>query len=164
MPKRKNATFHDSLPKKKLHAGLPKTTSCTNPLGGPSYYFKTSLIRHILSRTQRCPITIHIGAQPNTTLHLGNVTSFATGFAIAKALLKADSSTNPCVKFVYVETTSACEKKGEVVRDGVIYQHSLQSAGEVGRFRKVFRTVLNLLGSLSGIGFEEDTRRILAKE
>lgn len=71
-----------------------------------SYYFGKHLIRYINERCDKPNIGIHIGTQPNSNPHLGNIVTFATTFALAAALLHQHDRTIE-VTLVYVETAPA---------------------------------------------------------
>lgn len=57
-----------------------------HPLGGGSYYFKEHLIKYLSEQCPNREIALHLGSQSNSSPHIGNITTFAIGFALAAAL------------------------------------------------------------------------------
>ena len=73
-------------------------------------------------------VAIHLGTQPNSSPHIGNITAFATGSALAVAL-KQDHTRHIRAKSVYVDSAPAIGQ--DVTLDSIGYQKSL---GYTGRF------------------------------
>lgn len=123
-----------------------------HPLGGASYCFRKGLIPYLIRRSPK-PITVHLGSQPNSSPHLGNLTTFATAFAVASELRTAGRDVK--VKFVYVETAP-----GESLsRDGIDYQRALDVSGGLATHRHVFDAVLTSFAEMAQVPFETDTQR-----
>lgn len=91
------------------------------PLGGASYIFKNSFIKYILSQIYKKNVIISIGAQPNSSPHLGTLCVFSMAFSLANKLSKYNKNLNVKVLFEVVDTAPA-----EIVEiDGVRYQKDL---------------------------------------
>ena len=60
-----------------------------HPLGAGSYYFENNLIEYLETLTQpdRRAIKIFVGAQPNSSPHIGNMMNICTTFALAEELM-----------------------------------------------------------------------------
>ena len=125
-----------------------------HPLGGASYYFKRDLIPFIDRHCIRPRITLHIGAQPNSDPHIGNIVTFATAFALASAL-KEKAAREVRIKFIFVETAPAAK---DIIVNGVRYQKSLASTGDFLFHQHAFAKVLERLSLLSGVLYDVDTQ------
>ena len=125
------------------------------PLGAASYYFKEDLISFIANRCSRSQIICHIGAQPNSNPHIGNVVTFATVFALASAR-KKKITRKIVVKFIFVETAPSAGRG--ITIDGVRFQKSLAETGVFDLHHSTFRTILESLSSLSNVLFEIETQ------
>ncbi|KAJ5925993.1 hypothetical protein N7454_007503 [Penicillium verhagenii] len=101
-------------------------------------------------------IAVHVGSQPNSSPHIGNVTTFAVGFALAAALKKV-CSREVRVKFIYVDSAPAPGQ--EPVINGVRYQKSLTHTGDFRSNQKPFERMLDQLSDLSGVPCDIDTQR-----
>ncbi|KAL4862892.1 hypothetical protein BDV12DRAFT_206878 [Aspergillus spectabilis] len=128
-----------------------------HPLGAGSYYFKAALIRYLSDQCAQSPIAIHIGYQPNCTPHIGNITTFTTGFAIAAAL-KADFNRDVRVKFVLVDTAPSPTESTTI--NGVKYQKNLNHTGAVKQNMTPLTEILDRLSSLSTIPYGLETQNI----
>lgn len=126
-----------------------------HPLGGASYYFGENLIKYLDSQCTRSRTTIHIGTQPNSSPHIGNITTFATAFALASTL-KASSSHDVTLKLVYVDSAPAAGQ--DITINGIRYQRSLGHTGDSGRNRTPFTKLLDRLSSLTGVSYEVETQ------
>ncbi|KAL5048224.1 hypothetical protein BDW71DRAFT_213639 [Aspergillus fruticulosus] len=128
-----------------------------HPLGAASYYFKTALIQYLNKECPRSPIAIHIGSQPNCSPHIGNITTFATGFAIAAAL-KEQYNRAVTVVFVLVDTAPS-PNESTTIR-GVKYQRSLKHTGDIAQNSKPLIWVLQRLSELSSIPYDIETQSL----
>ena len=126
-----------------------------HPLGSASYYFKKNLIPFLDRHCVRPQITLHIGAQPNSDPHIGNIVTFATAFALASAL-KEGTARDIRIKFVFVETAPAAGQ--DIMIKGVRYQKSLAKMGDFLLNQQAFKTVLERLSLLSGVPCEIKTQ------
>lgn len=126
-----------------------------HPLGGASYYFKRDLIPFVDRFCIGPRITLHIGAQPNSDPHIGNMVTFATAFALASALKKI-TTREVRIKFVFVETAPAANH--DVRIDGVRYQKSLGETGDFLLHQQAFATVLERLSLLSGVPYDVENQ------
>lgn len=126
-----------------------------HPLGSASYYFKRDLISFI-DRHCVCPqISLHIGAQPNSDPHIGNLVTFTTAFALASAL-KEKTAREIRIKFVFVKTAPAAGQ--DVMIKGVRYQKSLAKTEDFLLNQRAFTKVLKRLSLLSGVSCDVKTQ------
>lgn len=126
-----------------------------HPLGSASYYFKRDLIPFIDRHCDRPRITLHIGAQPNSDPHIGNIITFTTAFALASAL-KEKTAREIRINFVFVETAPAAGQ--DVIIKGVRYQKSLATVGDFLLNQRAFTKVLERLSLLSGVPCDVKTQ------
>lgn len=134
---------------------IPNDGVVHHPLGGGSYYFKENLIRYLNDQCTRPRIALHIGSQPNSSPHLGNVATFATGFALAAAL-KTNFQREIRAKFVYVD--SAPTPGQDIMIDGVRYQKSLKHTGDFQANQTPFMKVLDQLSNFFGVPYDIETQ------
>jgi hypothetical protein len=125
-----------------------------HPKGGASYYFQDSLIRYLNSQCTGSRIILHIGTQPNSSPHIGNITAFANAFALASAL-KSDHSRDVELKLIYVDSAPAVGKDIKV--NGIRYQRSLKHTGDFQKNEAVFSDVLSRLSALSEVQCKVNT-------
>ncbi|KAF7586210.1 hypothetical protein BBP40_009289 [Aspergillus hancockii] len=134
---------------------IPHDGVVHHPLGSGSYYFKEDLTRYLNDKCSRRAIALHIGSQPNCSPHIGNMITFATGFALAAAL-KKEFQREVRVKFVYVDSAPAPGQ--HVTINSVRYQKSLKHTGDFGANQTIFARVLDQLSELSEIPYEVETQ------
>ncbi|EHK96383.1 hypothetical protein M7I_7882 [Glarea lozoyensis 74030] len=123
-----------------------------HPLGAGSYYCEDNPIEYLETLTQpdRPAIKIFVGAQPNSSTHIGNIMNMCTAFALAEALTKRGNKVT--VSMDLVDTAPTPEKS--VVYDGVSYQRSLRLTKHSAKFEGDFLRILNRLHEVSGVDFE----------
>lgn len=121
------------------------------PLGSASHYFKQDLIPFIDRYCDRPRITLHIGAQPNSDPHIGNIVTFALASA-----LKEKPAREIRISFVFVETAPAAGQ--DVIIKVVRYQKSLAEMGDFMFSQRAFTNVLERLSLLSSIPYDFKTQ------
>lgn len=147
--------FQQGCIESKPFAMLQHDGETHHPLGSASYYFKQDLVPFIDRHCVRSRITVHIGAQPNSQPHIGNIVTFATAFALASAL-KERTAREIRIKFVFVETAPAAGQ--DFMIKGVRYQKSLENMGEFQLNQQAFNKVLERLSLLSGVPCDVETQ------
>lgn len=135
-----------------LHDGVSH-----HPLGGASYLFSDNLVRYISAQCPRPRIALHIGTQPNSSPHIGNLITFTSAFALAAAL-RDHHARDVVVTLVYVDTAPAAVH--DDTRDGVRFQRSLSDTGVFAAHRPVFDAVLARLSALSGVACGVETQAL----
>jgi hypothetical protein len=128
-----------------------------HPLGAASYYFKQNLVEYLLRQCTRPAITLHVGSQPNSSPHMGNMATFATGFALAAAL-KDTTEREVKAKFIYVDSAPAPSQDAIRIINGVMYQKSLRQTGDFQSNQSAFVRVLDRLAELSGVAYDLETQ------
>ena len=128
-----------------------------HPLGDASYYFRNNLIPYLEQQCSKSHIKIHIGTQPNSSPHLGNITTFATAFALGAAL-KRDHGRNVSVVLAYVDTAPAVGE--DVWVHGIRYQKTLSRTGQMRQNQNDFSSVLDRLRVLSGVEYHTTDQRL----
>lgn len=121
-----------------------------HPLGAGSYVYKTCLREYILSRIKKDEIIISIGAQPNSSPHIGTIIVFCLAFALGRSLSNSNRDLKTSVIFEVVDT--APYKTFEI--NGITYQRSLRSEGNAERYLNRFSELLSNLSRFSGIGYQ----------
>jgi len=122
-----------------------------HPLGGGSYVWQSGFVEYLNRNVQRNQVRISIGAQPNSSPHLGTCVVFSLGFALAEQL--RNRGRDPTIFFEMIDTAPA-----ETTRiDGVEYQRSLRGTKEVEAHVHEFNDLLETLSKFSGVTYT--TRR-----
>ena len=123
-----------------------------HPLGAGSYYFKDNFLEYLetLGQPGRPVTKIFVGAQPNSSPHIGNIMNICVAFALAKALI--DRGIKASISMDLVDTAPAPEH--DLVQDGILYQRSLRFTKYSGEFESDFAGLIERLHELSGIEFE----------
>jgi len=134
---------------------IPHDGVVHHPLGAASYYFGQNLLQYLHNQCTRGRIIFHIGAQPNSSPHIGNITTFGTAFALASAL-KSDFSREVMVKLVYVDSAPAVGEQIDI--NGITYQRSLGYTGDFYANQGTFTKVLDRFSSLSQVPYEVETQ------
>ena len=127
-----------------------------HPLGAGSSIFKKNLIEHI---TQYCtkPCTIlHIGAQPNSSPHVGTLVNFSVAFALAKRI-REDVSASPRNVLVSLDLVDTAPSQ-QLSLDGIKYQRSHRYTREMENHMGDFRHVMESLHSYSGVPYRIRTQ------
>lgn len=80
-----------------------------HPLGAGSYYFKDNFLEYLetLGQPGRPVTKIFVGAQPNSSPHIGNIMNICVAFALAKALI--DRGIKASISMDLVDTAPAPE-------------------------------------------------------
>ncbi len=120
-----------------------------HPLGAGSYVYKTHLIQYMLSRIKKKEIIISIGAQPNSSPHIGTIIVFCLAFALGRTLSNRNPDLKISVLFEAVDTAPQ-----EIFKiNGITYQKSLRNQGKAEKYLIQFSELLSNLSRFSGIGF-----------
>ncbi|KAK4204691.1 hypothetical protein QBC40DRAFT_272215 [Triangularia verruculosa] len=122
-----------------------------HPLGAGSYYFKDNLVGWLCDRVGEAQIRIFIGAQPNSSPHMGNICNIATAFALGQQLQTAGKVV--CVCFDVVDTAPTPELDGNQQIDGVTYQRSLRWSQADQVHLGQFKEILAEFSRTSGVAF-----------
>jgi hypothetical protein len=123
-----------------------------HPLGAGSYYFADDLIEYLETLTQpdRPAIKICVGAQPNSSPHIGNIINICTAFSLAKAL--RDKGNKVSISMDLVDTAPTPEQG--FIHNGISYQRSLRFTKHSVEFEGEFKSLVERLHELSGIEFK----------
>jgi hypothetical protein len=88
---------------------------------------------------------------------MGNMATFATGFALAAAL-KDTTEREVKAKFIYVDSAPAPSQDAIRIIKGVMYQKSLRQTGDFQSNQSAFVRVLDRLAELSGVAYDLETQ------
>ena len=121
-----------------------------HPLGAGSYVYKTCFVEYVLSQVKKKELKISIGAQPNSSPHLGTLIVFCLAFSLGKILSNRNKDLKVSVLFEAVDTAPH-----EIVEiNGISYQISLRQKGSAEKNLVQFSDLLSNLSNFSGISFE----------
>lgn len=120
------------------------------PLGGGSYVFKTDFIKYIHSKLKKKNIKISIGAQPNSSPHLGTISVISLAFKLAKKMMEEFNDITCSILFEVVDTAPG----EQVVINGITYQKSLKSTGKLAEFMPQFIEILDFLKIKTQVNYE----------
>lgn len=120
-----------------------------HPLGAGSYVFRTSLVKYLLSRVKKDEVIISVGAQPNSSPHMGTIIVFCLAFALGKTLSHRRRDLKISVLFEVVDT--APHETFEI--NGITYQRSLRDEGNAEKYLMQFSELLSNLSRFSGVGY-----------
>lgn len=120
------------------------------PLGGASYVFKNELIKYIYSKIKKKNIKISIGAQPNSSPHLGTISVISLAFCLAKKIMKEYPDIKCSVLFEAVDTAPG----EQVIINNVTYQKSLKNTGILQQYMPQFIEILESLKKKTNINYE----------
>lgn len=120
------------------------------PLGGASYVFKTEFIKYIYSKLKKKKIKISIGAQPNSSPHLGTISVMSLAFKLAKKLTEEFNDISCSVLFEVVDTAPG----EQVIINDIVYQKSLKNTGKLTKYMPQFIEILDFLKTKTQIEYE----------
>jgi len=120
-----------------------------HPLGGGSYVFKDIYIDYLIKNIHKGEINISIGAQPNSSPHLGTLVVFNLAHAIGKNISKSKETINSKIFFEIIDTSPA----NTIEIDGVEYQTSLREEKVADKYLEEYFDLLDLIKSFSGIDY-----------
>lgn len=120
-----------------------------HPRGGGSYVFGESFLQYLIKNITKNEIRISIGAQPNSSPHLGTLVVFSLAFAIAQKLIELSNKLKIKVFFEIVDTAPA---KNEEI-NGINYQISLRDCGLLKKHITDYIRILKLLKKWSNIEY-----------
>jgi hypothetical protein len=123
-----------------------------HPLGAASYIFQKDIVHYVAQLCHNSSIKLRVGTQPNSSPHIGTITTFATAFALGKRLQALQPDKRVTVHVDYIDTAPSTTEKTEI--DGIHFQKSLRYTGEVGGNMKEFGKLLERLSQLSGVAYE----------
>ncbi|KAK6502455.1 hypothetical protein TWF506_003037 [Arthrobotrys conoides] len=124
-----------------------------HPLGSGSYYFQSGLLEYLtqLIGDEKTCIDFFVGAQPNSSPHIGNMTNVSTAFALAKGLKRHRESRQVRVSLDLVDTAPYSPTTSEY--DDVVYQKSLRYLQKANESNSDFESLAMQLSTASGVEF-----------
>ena len=120
------------------------------PLGGASYVFKTEFIKYIYSKLKKKKIKISIGAQPNSSPHLGTISVMCLAFKLAKKLTEEFKDISCSILFEVVDTAPS----EQIIINDIVYQRNLKNTGKLAIYMSQFIEILNFLRDKTQIEYE----------
>ena len=129
-----------------------QTGKVAYPLGAASYLYqnKDDFLKYLHGQLRKKKVKISIGAQPNSSPHIGTLVVFSLAFALGKVLKEYDSELDVTVVFEMVDTAPG---KTEVI-DGKKYQINLKESGILDKYIDQYYEILKYLSEFSGIPYE----------
>jgi len=120
------------------------------PLGGGSYVFGSNFNEYILKNLRKKEIRISVGAQPNSSPHLGTLIVFSLAFALAKKIKDLDNELKVKVFFEIVDTAPSNENP----INNKDYQISLRETKKYSKTINQYYEILDFLKEQSSIDYE----------
>lgn len=118
-----------------------------HPLGGGSYIFKSNFVDYLAESLCKNDIRISIGAQPNSSPHLGTLVVSCLAFSLGEQI---KSKKNNIEVFFEVIDTAPSDTK---IVDGNEYQISLRKSKEADIYLRDYFELFEYLSSLSKIPY-----------
>jgi hypothetical protein len=119
------------------------------PLGGGAYIFKNGIVSYLNEQYKKNDLKISIGAQPNSTPHIGTLSVFSLAFSFGNEFLERYKP-NTSVLFEIVDTAPS----ETVIIDGITYQKSLRNTQKSDKHLISFYDLLDSLSEISGVPYE----------
>lgn len=124
-----------------------------HPLGGGTYIFSEKLIHHLNLHCTKSRIVLHIGCQPNSSLHMGTIISFTVAFFIARKL-QQDHNRSVLISLDLVDTAPS----DQLTINGLRYQRSLRATREMDKYMPDFIEILDALEKRTGVQYRVRTQ------
>lgn len=121
-----------------------------NPLGGGSYIFKKNFIPHFLQYCKKKSLVIQIGAQPNSSPHIGTIATFAVAFSVAHHVQDRDV----IISLDIVDTAPS----EQIIINGVTYQKSQRHTGEMENYMEDYKTLMASMQKYFGVKYRIRTQ------
>ena len=124
-----------------------------HPLGAGSYIFRNKLIQHINLLCTKSRIILHIGAQPNSSPHMGTIINFTVAFFLANKL-QQEHGRSVLISLDIVDTAPS----EQLTINGVRYQRSQRFTREMDKYMVDFSEILKSLKTRTGVEYRTRTR------
>ena len=124
-----------------------------HPLGGASYIFQDKLIQHFNLLCRKSRIILRIGAQPNSSPHMGTIINFTVAFFLASKL-QQEHGRSVLISFDVVDTAPS---EQTMIR-GVRYQRSQRFTWEMNKYMVEFSEILESLKNRTGVEYRTRTQ------
>ena len=105
-----------------------------NPLGAGSYTFKQKFLQHFLQYCNKKTLIFQIGAQPNSSPHIGTIITFATAFAIAHRV----EGREVLISLDIVDTPPS----EQIEINGITYQKCQRHTSEMKNYMEDYEVVM----------------------
>ena len=121
-------------------------------LGAASYLYqsKDDFLKYLKSQLRKKKLKISIGAQPNSSPHIGTLVVFSLAFALGKVLKEYDKELEVTVVFEMIDTAPG---KTKIIGEKE-YQISLKESGILDKYIDQYYEILKYLSEFSGIPYE----------
>ena len=116
-----------------------------NPLGAGSYIFKKNFVSHFLEYCDKKTLIFQIGAQPNSSPHIGTIITFATAFAIAHRVKDREV----LISLDIVDTAPS----EQIKINGITYQKSQRHTGEMENYMDDYNVIMASLQKYWGVKY-----------
>lgn len=131
---------------------MKKENSCDvvyYPLGGASYIFKDTLIKYILNHCRKRKLVISIGAQPNSSPHLGTICVISLAFSLGKKLQEKNPDLEVSILFEVIDTAPA----ETLYIDDIKYQRNLKDTSIMKESMDDFLEILEYYSNSTQISY-----------
>jgi hypothetical protein len=124
-----------------------------HPLGAGSYIFRNKLIQHINLLCTKSRIILHIGAQPNSSPHMGTIINFTVAFFLASKV-QQEHGRSVLISLDIVDTAPS----EQLTINGVQYQRSQRFTREMDKYMVDFSEILKSLKTRTGVEYRTRTQ------
>ena len=124
-----------------------------HPLGAGSYIFRDKLVQHINFLCTKSRIILDIGAQPNSSPHMGTIINFTVAFFLASKL-QQEHGRSVLIIFDVVDTTPS----EQLTINGVRYHRSQRFTREMDKYMVDFSEILESLKNRTGVEYRVRTQ------
>ena len=122
-------------------------------MGAGSYIFRDKLIQHINLLCTKSRIILHIGAQPNSSPHMGTIINFTVAFFLASKL-QQEHGRSVLISLDVVDTAPS----EQLTINGVRYQRSQRFTREMDKYMIDFIDILESLKNRTGVEYRTRTQ------
>ena len=133
-----------------LSPGVQHDGVVHNPLGAGSYMFKTIFIPHFLQYCKKESLIFQFGAQPNSSPHIGTISTFAVAFALASRVRDRDVLIS-----LDIVDTAPSEK---VKINDITYQKSQRHTKEMDTYMEDYKVIMDSLHKYWGVRYRIRTQ------
>lgn len=121
-----------------------------NPLGGASYIFEKEIIPYLLSNLTKEKIKISVGAQPNSSPHMGTIETIILSFVLAQKICLYEPKKKVSILYEVIETAP-----GELYTiNNIRYQKNLVATGTLKKFWEEYVDILEYMKKKTLIDYE----------
>ena len=116
-----------------------------HPLGAGSYVFEKIFVSHLLQYCRKKTVIIQVGAQPNSSPHIGTIVTFAVAFGFASRI----KDRNVFISLDIVDTAPS----EQTTINGIRYEKSQRHTGEMETYMEDYKVIFASLHKFWGVPY-----------